>query len=193
MFPFAEPDDESPRTKVAVNLCRRVGVCPSHAMSVLKDFELSPFPLHMAAGEDADYLDEMLHETVSREFELKTLTSAESAIVCRYHAVQFAVQTGTPFLAVIYDDKVSRFLEDHGLQDLGVQPSEFDTLPNRLNSLLKNKTDLLPRIRRLRDQLVREGHKLRAALSCEVAAIAEQPVSLKLRIRRNLDRIANRY
>ena len=67
----------------------------------------------------------------------------------RYHSNIFAAKTGTPFIAVVYEEKMEGFLELAGLSEYGLalQDLSFETLNKKFQTLEINYDELRTRLK----------------------------------------------
>ena len=188
LFPFDSGPTENGRG-IAVNLCPRASVDPDSVRELLAGETLLPFPLYLRAKEDLGYLEALTGGRVASEFRLTPLLESEMAVVCRYHAVQFAVQIGKPFLAIIYDDKVRRFLGDHGLSDLAIEPDQVSELKQRIAWLRSNRDEISGRLEKTRQRLLESAEELRGAIIGRIGQLSGQRAPFAVRLRRRLSRM----
>lgn len=76
-----------------------------------------PWPLCFGKDDDRSTLQMLLpNKSVPDEFDVSIISRASAALLMRFHAVIFAVQTGTPFLHIQNAQKVRLLLKSIGLE-----------------------------------------------------------------------------
>lgn len=153
---------------------------------LLPTHDLKPVAFNRAPGKWCD----LAPGPFPREFDLSTFLSCSTAIVSRYHAIQFAIQTGRPFLAISYDNKVSRFLVDNNLSHLEIKLQDINTIPERLKDLCEQYDEAMETLRDIRTRLCREGDSLAEEIRKNVARWASSPVPFSTRLKRRLSSLA---
>lgn len=114
-----------------------------HEMSGI---DLIPFPLYFTKERDYKLLQKYFGNSVNQEFSLEPLLNSEMLIACRYHAIIFAMQLGIPFIAIAYDDKVRRLLEDCNLSYLCLNTDESHLLKQKIDYIKSNKSSIIKTI-----------------------------------------------
>jgi polysaccharide pyruvyl transferase WcaK-like protein len=151
-----------------------------------------PFPLRFGKNHDADIFRALGFDPVPQEFSIESLYRCQALIATRFHAAIFAIQIGVPFVAILYDDKVRRLLSDHNLEDLGIEPDEFDRLEDKVNRLIQDRAIVTTRILQVNERLRLEGEQLRAKLFETVDAHCPRlRRTAKQRVSRLLKQIVN--
>ncbi|HEV2761342.1 MAG TPA: polysaccharide pyruvyl transferase family protein, partial [Pyrinomonadaceae bacterium] len=117
-FDFARPDAGGP---VAVNFrpWERVRWSPREWREALREFGGRAFPWPLCFGKDSD--EAVLREIVGAnsfptEFDPTAASRSSLVVAARFHALVFAIQAGTPFVAVGNTKKVRFMLEQVGLE-----------------------------------------------------------------------------
>jgi len=119
---------------------------PKEWVNELSDQTVHPFPFHFGHYQDFDLLKEFFGESVTQEFSLQPLLKSNILIACRFHAIVFAMQLRKPFVAINYDDKVRRLLDESNLETLGLETTEHYHLKEKLNYIASNWADICTRI-----------------------------------------------
>jgi polysaccharide pyruvyl transferase WcaK-like protein len=147
-FPFPVENNSSTSNKIAVNLvpCHWKEFDVEMWFKELSAFQLNPFPLNFNQDRDFDLLKKYFGDSTPQEFSLQPLRGSEILVACRYHAIIFAMQMGKPFIAINYDQKVHSLLAEANLSDLCLETTEFALLPEKINFLLANKSEIRERI-----------------------------------------------
>ncbi|HIK06686.1 MAG TPA: polysaccharide pyruvyl transferase family protein [Trichormus sp. M33_DOE_039] len=123
-----------------------------------------PFPLRFGVKHDSDIFHKLGYENIHQEFSIAPLYECSYLIGSRFHSIVFALQIGIPFIAVLYDDKVTRLLDDNQLSDLGIGAFEYDQLPLKLNYLKSNINSISSRIESVSNRLRLGGEQLEGLL-----------------------------
>lgn len=132
-----------------------------------------PFPLRFGAKHDSDIFHTLEFENVPDDFTVNPLYECDYLIGTRFHSIVFALQIGVPFIAILYDDKVKRVLEDNDLLDLSVGAFDVEALPAKLEYLQANTPEILARIQNVGECLKHEGEELRNLLSASVQQVQQ--------------------
>ena len=76
---------------------------------------------------------------------------ANSLVAMRLHAILFAICTGTPFVAISYNPKVTHILETLGLQEYMIEIKELtsENLQAKLKEVLENHHDISIRLQKI--------------------------------------------
>lgn len=167
MIPYPVRNKYPQSETIAVSLAskRPQGYDPMIWGELIKDMgDIVPFPLRFGAKHDADILEELGYENIHPEFTISPLYECNYLIGTRFHSIIFALQIGIPFIAILYDDKVRRLLDDNNLSDLGIGALEYDQLPLKLNYLKINVNEILFRITSVNNQLRQGGKELKSLL-----------------------------
>jgi polysaccharide pyruvyl transferase WcaK-like protein len=172
----------SPRTEVPQNDAIAVSLASRHPQGydptawgkiILSISEVVPFPLRFAPYSESDIFHKLGFEKVPPEFSIKPLYECPYLIGTRFHSVVFALQIGTPFIAILYDDKVRRLLDDNDLLDLGIGTFDFDKLSSKLAYLKENTHSISERIEKVGSQLKADAEKLRQLLNSTVQEVSQ--------------------
>lgn len=109
----------------------------------LSQFKVKPFPLCFLPHRDFDLLQQYYSDNESTEFSLQPLLSSHLLVACRYHAIIFALQNKKPFIAINYDVKVRRLLEESNLLDCCLETFEYNKIQSKIEYLLENEAAIL--------------------------------------------------
>lgn len=100
--------------------------------------KLVPWPLCFGRDDDRVTLGQVLGAAVANdEFDPTTPAKAELVVAMRFHALIFAIQTGTPVVAVGNSVKVSYLLDQLGMSECTVpieQPERIGEVVSRIRS-----------------------------------------------------------
>lgn len=100
-----------------------------------------PWPLCFGRDHDGDMLREILPEQPSAaEFDPTIAHRAELIVAMRFHAIIFAIQAGTPFVAIGNTRKMTYLLEQLGLQKACVELEEPENFAATLEWVRQNVT-----------------------------------------------------
>jgi polysaccharide pyruvyl transferase WcaK-like protein len=145
-FPIAH--DVIPQTGgIALNLVS----CPWKPYSseawikTLPSVQIHPFPFHFAKDRDAALLSEFF-PNVPSEFSLLPLLQSQLLVACRFHAIVFAMQLGKPFVAISYDDKVSRLVTESDLSECLLETTDHNLLPAKIDYVIQHQAELQHKI-----------------------------------------------
>jgi|GEM_PF-1890747 len=144
--------------------------------------DIVPFPLRFGTSHDSDLFRSLGFQNFFPEFSINPLYECPYLIGTRYHSIIFALQVGIPFVAVLYDDKVRRLLEDNQLQDLGVDAINPQALLPKLEYLAQNFDSILERMMQVSNRLRLGGCIMREALTFTVNQTQATEVSLQKRV-----------
>ena len=147
-----------------------------------ESYDIVPFSLRFGINHDSGLFRSLGFQDFFPEFSINPLYECRYLIGTRYHSVIFALQVGVPFVAVLYDDKVRRLLEDNQLQDLGVDAAQPEALHPKLEYLTQNFDSISERIDQVGAHLRSGGCTLREALTVTVKQSNAIEVSLQQRI-----------
>lgn len=110
-------------------------------IKTLPSVQIHPFPFHFGKGRDVALLSEFF-SNVPSEFSLLPLLQSQLLIACRFHAIVFAMQLGKPFVAISYDDKVSRLVTESGLSECLLETTDHDLLPAKIDYVIQHQAEL---------------------------------------------------
>lgn len=122
---------------------------------------INPFPLNFNIDRDFDLLTNFFGSSVPSEFSLSPLHESRVLVACRYHAIIFAMQLGKPFIAICYDDKVERLLNESELAECGLKTHESHQLEETLEYVLSNQSDLKEKIAMFASDQIQKSQKLK--------------------------------
>ncbi|HEY9698666.1 MAG TPA: polysaccharide pyruvyl transferase family protein [Trichocoleus sp.] len=114
----------------------------------LSSFQTHPFPFHFGQNRDFSLLRHYFGDKTPSEFSLQPLIKSKLLVACRYHAIVFAMQMGKPFIAINYDEKVKRLLEESDLMECCLETTEHHLLPNKIQFVLDHQIELQNKIDR---------------------------------------------
>lgn len=162
-FPL-ENKTETKSDCIAVNLtpCPWNDFNPDIWMQEMSARYLIPFPLYFTKQRDYYLLQKYFGNSVNNEFSLQPLLNAEMLVACRYHAIIFAMQLGIPFIAIAYDDKVRRLLEESNLLDLCLNTEQHYLLPQKIDYVRNNRVSIT---RKIAEYAVLQQNKARQEIS----------------------------
>lgn len=135
-----------PRHGTALNLRPGGGprvLEPARWQSALASLpDVWPWPLCFGRDDDRALLSKVLLSPVTvPEFDPTGASRADIVVAMRFHALIFAIQTGTPFVAISHTKKVRYLLQETGLQDAEVAwdrpesfASVFEAVQKRMNT-----------------------------------------------------------
>ncbi|WP_421656726.1 polysaccharide pyruvyl transferase family protein [Leptothermofonsia sp. ETS-13] len=193
MIPYPPRAEVPQNDAIAVSLASRhpQGYDPTAWGKLIQNMgEVVPFPLRFAPYCESDIFQKLGFEKVPQEFSIKPLYECPYLIGTRFHSVIFALQIGTPFIAILYDDKVRRLLDDNDLLDLGIGIFDFDKLSFKLDYLKENIHHISERVEKVGNQLRDDGTKLREILNSTIQEVSQsvsvQKQGFLQRIRRSL-------
>jgi polysaccharide pyruvyl transferase WcaK-like protein len=112
----------------------------------LSKFKIHPFPLCFLPNRDFDLLQKYYGNLKISEFSLEPLLSSQLLVACRYHALIFAMQNRKPFIAINYDFKVQRLLEESDLLDCCLETTEFNKIQAKIEYVLENQEIIISKI-----------------------------------------------
>lgn len=158
---------------IALNLlpCHWKEFSPEKWVEALQDRRILPFPFHFGKARDAELLKEFYGSNVPDEFTLSPLYHSELLVGCRFHALIFALQLRKPFIAINYDEKVHRLLEESGLTDLCLETTDHHLIHGTVSraSLKRDeyirKLDIFARHQEELAKVLKEN--IKNHLSCE--------------------------
>ena len=147
MFPYAsatQPDEGT----VALNLapCPWKNFEAKSWVEALTTEEVRPFPLFFTEARDLGLLRQFYGDRVPAEWTLDPLAQSEILVASRFHALVFAMQLRRPFIAIGYDDKIKRLLDEANLLDCYLETDQSAQLPTKLAWLRQNKAAVIERI-----------------------------------------------
>jgi polysaccharide pyruvyl transferase WcaK-like protein len=147
-FPLFSGTLESESKGVALNIlsCHWKEFNHDAWIEALKDFKVYPFPFHFGQSRDFDLLKRYFEYDTPTEFSIQPLLECEVLVACRYHAIVFAMQLGKPFIAINYDEKVFRLLQESNLKECCLETTEHDLLKDKLQYVLSHKAEIHQKI-----------------------------------------------
>lgn len=155
------PPVREPRANfIAVNLGEFSGVDPVKVLKQLEGESLRVLPFNIREGADFMRVSSAAGENRATEFSIATLNACEMMVCCRYHAVQYAIQTLTPFVAIAYDDKLRRLLREADLDDLMLEPEQTQSVASMVGHIRKQRESIIARL-----ESARASYLERAAVS----------------------------
>lgn len=165
LYPFNEesPNNNQIEFDFALNLVQKIS---------------SPFDMQLIADamEDQNYvlmpfkydgtdLREMQRLGLNSKTRFQTfvepLIRSRFYIGCRFHGVVFSVQMLKPFVAIGYDDKVHRFLEDNDLMDMYCGLDDLNLLKEKIEYIRSNTESIIDRLRAARERNIAMASKLK--------------------------------
>ena len=182
MFPYPPRRHSFNCNSIALSLASKhpKGYDPITWGKYIRDMtDVTPFPLRFGKKHDSGIFQDLGFENVPSDFTIDPLYKCKYLIGTRFHSIIFALQVGIPFIAVLYDDKVRRVLQDNELLDLSVGAFEIDALPEKLEYLKENTSEVCTRIHKVGEQLRYEGNKLHDLLSSKTQEVQQFYVAHK--------------
>lgn len=176
MFPYPFRQYNSNCNSIALSLATKhpKGYDPMIWGKYIREMrDISPFPLRFGEKHDSGIFKTLEFENVPSDFTINPLYECEYLIGTRFHSIVFALQVGIPFIAIRYDDKVRRVLEDNDLLDLSVGAFDINALPEKLEYLKSNTPEISARIQKVSERLRVEGDALRDRLSNDVKEVIQ--------------------
>ncbi|MGI6381239.1 MAG: polysaccharide pyruvyl transferase family protein [Anaerolineae bacterium] len=158
--PFAgEP--LGPRPLCAVNLRRGAAadLDPDPWVAAIRrlPLRLVAIPLSTYAAFDERLILQQLDPDVAPQFDAALYQQADLVIGTAYHAVLFAVQAGSPVIAIGYAPKVDQFMQENGLGRWLIRPDEPAKLASRVEELLSEHASVAAKLVQIRDRLHQEA------------------------------------
>lgn len=147
---------------------------------------LRPWPLYFEGGGDGRVLGELLPGApLPDEWTLEPAIRSGLVVASRFHAVLFAIQLGRPFLALAQTPKLRRFLAEHGLDELGLDPARPEALPQAVERVLAAGDGIRTRLLDLRQRLTATVRSATDPVRDRflASAVAQPPPSRRLRAR----------
>lgn len=128
---------------------------------------LHPWPLCFGKDPDLSVLQDIVDiDNAPTEFDPTVPSRSQLIVAMRYHAIIFAIQAGTPFIAVDNTRKVRDLLEQVGLPQLAVplsDPSSFDEKLAYVQNNVSAET-LLQTTQSMSEQTWKVADKMREAI-----------------------------
>lgn len=102
-----------------------------------------------------------LREPARPEELAELLTSLDAAIISHYHGIIFAVFTATPFVPIVYHEKVASLVDRLGWKDYAVAVEDFtcDAVLRKLDLLCRNYSQCVERLESLRTEMHGEAER----------------------------------
>lgn len=150
---------------------------------------LTPWPLCFGKDDDLSILDQVMTiQNCSGEFDPTVPSRSQLIMAMRYHAIIFAIQAGTPFIAIENTRKVQYLLEQVGLSHAAVPLNQPNQLLQTLESVNSSLTpELLAHVtQRMSNQAWEVANLMRERI--ETAAYANRD-----RKKRFSAKVAKRY
>lgn len=196
LFPLClGPRHESDAVAVNMRPCDWRDWSPEDWADALQQYraESAPWPLCFGPDDDRSFLTKMLGKAVDIDYFDPTLPRRSRCVIAmRFHAILFAIQSGTPFIAIDHATKVRRFLDDNGLNDYSLSLAE----PSRLQSVMDRSIHELTDARlseitsRLRDNAWQIANNFRFRIEDRVTHSKRKRRHLGTRLMRRLVRRA---
>jgi len=131
-----------------------------------EDLAIDPMPFYYPR--DSKLLESFFPGRVPVEFSLLPLIRAKLLIGCRYHSLIFAMQMRLPVIAIAYDVKVSRLMQEAGLEDFCLGVDQSDRLPECIRRIRDERPRIVEQIDRFASQQETRGaevfREIRAAV-----------------------------
>lgn len=162
----------SPGTGIALNLlpCHWKDYDPQAWVQELADRTVHPFPFHFGRQRDFDLLNGFFPDMVPSEFSLQPLIKSETLVACRFHAIVFAMQLGKPFVAINYDDKVKRLLNESHLTDFCLETTEYGLLNQKLSDISRDRDRILTQIQQFASDNQQQAQQLITSVQSHLAS-----------------------
>jgi len=92
----------------------------------------------------------LMNDTMDSNFQQYAISKLYAVIGMRYHSNIFAAKMGTPFLAVVYEEKMEGFLELANLKEYSIPLAEisFDMLDEKFKILEKDNEAIREKLRK---------------------------------------------
>lgn len=179
----------APRAGIAINLRpwpgRTLDAAAWRASLDQLPSSLTPWPLSFGRDDDRSVLKEVMpaHPNPA-EFDSNVPAQCKLVIAMRYHAVLFAIQAGTPVLAVDNSIKVRRFLDEVGFSQCTVPMENPGDLRRAIDTV--TETMSLPALLAIKEEM--RDLALRAANDTRIflEARAANQASPRRRMRRKI-------
>jgi polysaccharide pyruvyl transferase WcaK-like protein len=153
-FPLLEPNDNN---HIVLSLRKTKELSTPESMEILSSLgpEIHPWPLYFESGGDAAFLQEILPgKQVPDEFTMDPVQKGAIIITNRFHAIQFAIQSGRKFIAITDQPKTKRFLEENGLSEWCLSEKNLNDLNKLITKLEEKDEEALERIFFLRKKFI---------------------------------------
>lgn len=147
-FPIDIESDNEKEEGIALNLlpCHWKEFNHDAWIKNLPNTLIHPFPFHFNKNRDHILLKHYFGETTPSEFSLSPLKKSRILIGCRYHSIVFSMQVGKPFIAINYDKKVERLLQESNLSECCLETTEHHLLRAKIDFVLDREAELKERI-----------------------------------------------
>lgn len=149
------------------DLALSLAPCPWNAafkiddwIATLEGLSVKPWPFYYDQGRDLQILSGFFGN-LPNEFNFDPLLKSKVVLASRYHAIQFAVQVGKPFVAVNYDEKIRNFCSDFGFADVCFEVSDPSGASKKVREIIANPQPYRERIELVRSALKQSGAELR--------------------------------
>lgn len=163
IVPVSVPDDitVNEQYKFAISLapCHWKVFEPAQWMKSLTLSECVPFPLFCIESSDLSLLSQFF-PNVPSHYSLLPLIASRTLIGARFHAIQFAMQLGKPFIAINYDFKVLEACKDAGLEEFCLETDEPEQLSETIRNLEQNRESIIAKISNYRETQISKASQL---------------------------------
>lgn len=129
-------------------------------VSAMAGLKILPWPFFYQGGRDVDLI-EGFFSNIPNEFSQLTAMRSKVVVCSRYHAIQFALQLGKPFVAINYDHKVSDFCADYSLDGFCFEVDEANEAREKIDEILADYSCFSEEINGAREKLLNEGRALK--------------------------------
>ena len=145
------------------------------ALVIGKGYKILFIPQLFGNQNDKDYLSSfetnncmVLDESFNTYFQQFVISKCFAVIGMRYHSNIFAAKTGTPFLAIGYEEKMVGFMREYGLEEelIKIEDFTYDLICDKWNFLLKSYD-------RIKDALIAKREQWRSKAQITVHAITD--------------------
>lgn len=140
-----------------VNLRRSASFDPAPWLEALARLpvQIKGLPLSSFDVFDEDELLKQLDPQRPERFDAALYRQIDVMIGTAFHSILFAVQAAVPVIAIGYAPKVCDFMEDNGLARFLLAPDEHDRLPELVDDVLAQRSDIAIDLRASRARLHR--------------------------------------
>jgi len=147
-LPYRPADRPESGERIALNLvpCHWRPFDPEAWMRELAGLPTFPVAMYYGPKQDSALLERLFPRQVLPEFEIGQFRDATMVIAARFHAVIFCMQLRIPFIAITYDDKVRRLIDDAALGDCALDTSDHKRIREKVAYLRENRQSVLNRI-----------------------------------------------
>ena len=108
----------------------------------------------------------ILNEKYSSDIQQEVISKLSMLVGMRYHSNIFAAKQGVPFIPIIYEEKMSGFLADSGLEKYGISVDELsaDKLIEMTQKVLVDQKQYRNQLVKLRDSWKQSALKTKESL-----------------------------